>query len=276
MNFKLLIFLLLILPLQTVLFGQEIKKETAPETKAEKKQEKKHYNLTQFTHETFLFAKQPTKWVGSDWIRLGVVIGVSISFMPLDEKVSKAIAGNQQYYKSGIVIGGKVYGSWYSIGGVAAIYGFYGLFADNDGAKKICVELLQAGIYSEAVSEILKVAVSRDRPLVNDGSFTFHPFTLINDNYHSFPSGHSTSAMALSTVMSRHAPTTFLKILAYVPVAFTIFSRQYQKEHWLTDVIPGAAIGYFTGTWVVDLHEGKRHRIHVASVYPPNITYSFK
>ena len=82
------------------------------------------------------------------------------------------------------------------------------------------------------------------------------------------PSGHTTTAMALSTVMSRHANTTLLKILAYVPVGFTMFSRIYQDQHWLSDELPAAAIGYFVGNGVVDLHEGKRHRINVTSIYP--------
>ena len=94
----------------------------------------------------------------------------------------------------------------------------------------------------------------------------------MHDSYHSFPSGHTTSAMAMSTVMSRHANSTFIKILAYMPVGFTIFSRIYQHQHWPSDVIPALAIGYFTGNWVVDLHEGKRHRINVTSIYPPSIS----
>ena len=89
------------------------------------------------------------------------------------------------------------------------------------------------------------------------------------------PSGHTTAAMALSTVMSRHANSTLLKILAYVPAGFTMFSRIYQNKHWLSDEIPALAIGYFTGNWVVDLHEGKKHRINVTSVYPTTaITFS--
>ena len=88
------------------------------------------------------------------------------------------------------------------------------------------------------------------------------------------PSGHTTAAMALSTVMSRHANSTWLKILAYVPVGFTMFSRIYQHQHWISDVVPAAAIGYFTGDWVVDLHEGKRHLINVTSMYPVTISIS--
>ena len=78
--------------------------------------------------------------------------------------------------------------------------------------------------------------------------------------------------MALSTVMSRHANSTVLKILAYLPAGFTFFSRIYQDKHWLSDEVPAAAIGYFVGNWVVYLHEVKRHRINVTSAYPTTIS----
>ena len=143
---------------------------------------------------------------------------------------------------------------------------------NNNPAKKVTIELLQAGLYAEAYTEVLKVIIGRARPTYKADAFAYHPFTLTDDHFHSIPSGHTTSAMALSTVMSRHAHSTFLKILAYAPVALTICSRIYQDQHWPSDVIPAAAIGYFVGNWVVDLHEGKRHRINVTSVYPPAIS----
>jgi membrane-associated phospholipid phosphatase len=148
------------------------------------------------------------------------------------------------------------------------------LIAHDNAAKKITLELIQAGIYSEAVTEVFKIAIGRARPYNNVDAFTFHPFTVIDDSYHSMPSGHTTAAMALSTVMSRHAHSTALKILAYVPAAFTMFSRIYQGKHWLSDIVPGAAIGFLTGNWVVDLHEGKKHRINVTSIYPVGISYA--
>ena len=59
-------------------FAQEKKKDvTAPETpkeiKLEKKLAKKLYSIPQFANETSLFIKQPTKWISSDWVKLGAV-----------------------------------------------------------------------------------------------------------------------------------------------------------------------------------------------------------
>ena len=274
MRNRFLIILLFIFIIQSGVIAQEVKKDTVPATKAEKKQEKKLYSVVQFLHETYLFVKQPVTWRGYDWLKVGIVASTAISFMPFDHGITNATKPHQKYYYSFPVEGGRIYGEWYSIGGVSAIFGLYGLIARNDAAKKITIELIQAGLYSETSTFFLKIAFGRARPLITDDPYTYKPFTVFDDHFHSFPSGHTTCAMALSTIMSRHANTLALKILAYVPVAFTVFSRIYQNKHWVSDVVPAAAIGYFTGNWVVDLHEGKRHRINVTSLYPPAFSIS--
>jgi hypothetical protein len=248
--------------------------ETQKEIKTEKKLATKIYSIDQFAHESVLYAKQPTKWKGNDWLRLGIVVAATAAAMPFDKGITNSTQGQQRYYYSPLIVGGRVYGEWYSIGGVAGIFGAYGLIAHDTASKKIAIELLQAGIYAEITTEVLKIIVGRERPIATEEPFTFHSFTVSDYNFQSMPSGHATSAFALSTVMSRHAPTTFLKILAYVPAGFTMFSRIYQHQHWLSDEVPGAAIGFFVGNWVVDLHEGKRHRINVTSMYPVGISYS--
>jgi membrane-associated phospholipid phosphatase len=193
--------------------------------------------------------------------------------MPFDERITNATQGHQKYYYSWWIEGGRIYGEWYTIIGLSAGVGLYGIIAKDTSAKKISIELLQAGLYSEAITEVFKIIVGRERPIATDNAFNFRPISFSFD-FQSMPSGHTTSAFALSTVLSRHAHSTGLKILAYVPAGFTMFSRIYQHQHWLSDEIPAAAIGYFVGNWVVDLHEGRRHRINVTSLYPLGVSYA--
>ncbi len=249
--------------------------ETQKEIKLEKKQANKLYSLSQFGHESVLFIKQPTKWKGADWLNVGLIVGSTIAVMPFDESITNSTQGNQHYYNSTFVEGGRIYGEWYSIIGVAGAFGAYGLIAHDTTSKKISIELLQAGLYSELMTTVLKVAIGRARPIASEDAFVFHPFSFDYNNT-SMPSGHTTSAFALSTVMSRHAHSTLLKILAYLPAGLTMFSRIYQHQHWLSDEILAAGIGYFVGNWVVDLHEGKRHRINVTSVSPLGVSYTFR
>src|SRR5437868_166876 len=90
---------------QVSVFAQDKPKDvTAPETakeiKQEKKFQKKLYSIPQFLNETFLFVKQPTKWVGSDWLKIGGTKAATIAVMPFDERITNSTQGEQRYYKS--------------------------------------------------------------------------------------------------------------------------------------------------------------------------------
>jgi len=294
MSYKFLLALLFIVTIQSHLFAQDKKVEaapdttkgllekkkdvTAPETPKEKKLEqklsKKIYSFPQFFHETALFIKQPVKWNSNDWLKLGIIAASTMIVMPFDERITNSTQGEQHYYNSVPIEGGRMYGEWYSIAIVSGSVGLFGIIAHDTSAKKIAIELFQAGLYAELVTTFFKVVIGRARPTITNDAFTYKPFSF-DFYYQSMPSGHATSAFAMSTVLSRHAHSTGLKILAYVPAGFTLFSRIYQHKHWLSDEIPGAAIGFVVGNWVVDLHEGKRHRINVTSLYPVGISYSF-
>jgi membrane-associated phospholipid phosphatase len=143
--------------------------------------------------------------------------------------------------------------------------------ADNRSTGKVGFEIAQAALYSGGITSILKFALGRARPYTDEGSTKYQPFTLWDDGFHSFPSGHTTLAFALSTVLSRNADSRVLKVLAFVPAAMTAFSRVYQDYHWTSDCLVSAVIGYVVATWVVDLHESKEMPVHLAGVYPLTI-----
>jgi membrane-associated phospholipid phosphatase len=250
---------------QTIIKDTVPKTETKKDTLLEKKLEKRFYGLRQFEHESFLFIEAPIRWHKTDWFRVGLTIAVTAAIMPFDQAIANSTQGNQRYYYSPFIVGGRVYGEWYSIGTVTAVFAGFGIITHDTAAKKIAIELFQAGVYSELFTEIIKIIVGRARPYVNEGTYTFHPFTPINVDFQSSPSGHATSAFALSTVMFRNAHSTLLKILSFVPAGFTLFSRIYQNYHWASDEFFGAAVGFATGMWVVSLHEKRRHKINIPS-----------
>jgi membrane-associated phospholipid phosphatase len=123
--------------------------------------------------------------------------------------------------------------------------------------RKVAYEIGQASLYTGAITLILKTAIGRARPYMNEGTSSFYPFSSLLDRYHSFPGGHTATAFVLSTILSRNAGPPWLKILAYLPAVFTPISRVYQDQHWMSDNVFGGALGFFVATWVVDTHEKK-------------------
>lgn len=234
------------------------------------------YNVSQFTHETLDVFKQPAKWRGNDWLELGVIAAGTALTMQADEPIRNAVLrGNGRYLRSVPVKVGKSWGEWYTPPIMAVGFGLHGWLADNASSKKVGFELVQAVVYSAAVTELLKFASGRARPYMGKGAFSFHPFNFPSVGFLSFPGGHVTSAFSSSTVLTRNAHLTALKILAYVPAVFTLVARVYEDKHWTSDQVLGASVGYVMGNWVADLHERKESAGRVTSAYPLTVSYSF-
>lgn len=234
------------------------------------------YNISQFTHESLDFIRQPGRWRGNDWLRLGLITAGTALVMQIDQPMRDVVLRDQgRHYYSVPIEAGRMWGEWYTTPVIAGAFGLHGWLAHSASSKKIGFELLQAVVYSEALTTSLKFLIGRARPYRNKGAFSFHPFQFSDIGFHSLPGGHSTEGWAMSTVLSRNAHSNVLKILAYVPAAFTSASRVYQDKHWTSDCALGATIGFLVGSWVVNLHEKKESAVSVSAVYPFTICISF-
>ncbi|MCX6145535.1 MAG: phosphatase PAP2 family protein [Ignavibacteriales bacterium] len=247
------IFLLLVIVFENPLFSQN------------------KYNFAQLRDETVDFIKQPSKWERNDWLKLGLIGAGTFLVMQADQPIRDALMKDQSYYKSFPVEFGKLWGETYSTAIVAGMFGLHGILADDKTTKKVGFEIIQAALYSGGITSILKFAFGRARPFMNKSSADYQPFTLLDDGLHSFPSGHTTLAFALSTILSRNSQSSALKVLAFVPAALTVFSRVYQDYHWTSDCLLSAVVGFVVATWVVDLHDQKESQVQVSSVYPLTI-----
>ncbi len=110
------------------------------------------------------------------------------------------------------------------------VVGELSLLADGKAAKPEMIQGAKALVATGLATEILKHVVGERRP--NSDSDT------------SFPSGHTSAAFAMATVISDYHPKYAIPAFA---MASTIgWSRVEVGAHYWRDVVAGAALGYFT------------------------------
>jgi membrane-associated phospholipid phosphatase len=89
---------------------------------------------------------------------------------------------------------------------------------------------------------LLKVAVNRTRPS--------GPSSRIGS---SFPSGHTTTAIALATVIEKHAGWK-AGVPAYAVASLVAASRVRYNQHYLSDVVAGATVALIAGRSAVRMN----------------------
>ncbi|NJD22976.1 MAG: phosphatase PAP2 family protein [Melioribacter sp.] len=229
------------------------------------------YDISQFYNESIRFVKQPLNWEGSDWLKLGLISAGTILTMQADQPIRDAVLRDQSFNGTIPEQIGRIWGRGYATIFFAGAFGLHGLITDDQSTKKIGFEIVQVTLYAGAVTQFLKMTVGRARPYTNEGSGNYHPFSLWNDDYHSFPSGDVTLAFSLSTVLSKNSKSSFLKIISYLPAVLTMASRINRDMHWSSDTFLAAAIGYFVGDWVANLHEEQESSMEVSNTFPLTI-----
>lgn len=147
----------------------------------------------------------------------------------------------------------KIYGSEYTLIGIAGLYG-YGIIFNDPEIRKVGLQVIEATAYSGLITSIIKSVIGRSRPYTNANKFTFHPINF-NVAQTAFPSGHSTVAFAVSTVLANNTNSLFLKIIYFTAAGLVAGARIYHNAHWLSDSITGSAIGYLVGDFVSSIDD---------------------
>ena len=146
-------------------------------------------------------------------------------------------------------------------GSVITASGIYllGTFDKQRRTQDLGLHTVEAILLADVVTGTLKFTAGRARPYASaDNAANFQLFRgLHSDDYRSFPSGHTTSAFAFAAAISsetqRWWPNTrwIIGPILYSGATLTGMSRIYNRQHWASDVMAGAAIGTLVGLKVV-------------------------
>ena len=140
-------------------------------------------------------------------------------------------------------------GSVYATAGVAGGFYIYGRAAKNDHARETGRLAAEALIDTFLITQAVKFAAGRRRPSEDDGRGRFWK------GGSSFPSGHSSSAWAVATVVAyQYRRRPWIKYSAFALATLVSMSRYSGRKHFLSDVAVGSAIGFGIGRFVYRSH----------------------
>lgn len=121
------------------------------------------------------------------------------------------------------------------------------IFADRMKAFALSCAFLTSG----CLIQVLKRIFQFPRPKLYFEETAFQYLHYVNHvtlhSSYSFPSGHTTSAFALATVLVLSFKKQWLAIPCFLFAMLVGYSRIYLAQHFLFDVMVGAAIGTLSG-----------------------------
>lgn len=134
------------------------------------------------------------------------------------------------------------------------------------GSKAVegsAVRIGGAALGAGAIALGLKFAVGRQRPRQGpDDADAFRPFS----GNSSFPSGHTTLAFSVASALDQETSSRWVPWIVYPAAMLTAWSRVHDREHWVSDVVGGAALGLWAGR-EIDLRE-REGRLPMLRAWP--------
>ncbi len=178
----------------------------------------------------------------------GVAAGIG-GLMLIDDEIQDVFQRNRGATKNNIANGLDTAGSSYvflagHLGLIAS--GFW--FRENEAGDKlfrVASISLEAQLFTEATTGLFKVAAGRSRPNKERGTHSYRPFNKLSFD-RSFPSGHAARAFTVAAVFADHYPQP-VPFIAYSVASLIGLSRIYRDEHFSSDVVAGAALGFAIG-----------------------------
>ncbi len=164
------------------------------------------------------------------------VLGGTAALVATDESASRNLPKSSAYISQNISNG--------VIFGTAAVVGttwIYGLKTGNEHAKETGELTLEALANTFTVYTATQLIAGRERPYQGTGEGNFFKNHSVNT---AFPGGHAMFTFAMAGIVAHEYPHPLVRIIAYSAATAVAASRFTARQHFLSDVAVGSALGY--------------------------------
>ncbi len=218
----------------------------APETPQPNEPQNKLFTLPQaILHDQIDMWTSPSKARFSDATWLVPLGGLTAALFVTDSDYSRHLSNDPNTLLRYRHI--SDYGTYSMAGGAGGLY-FLGLLTHNEHQRESGFLSGEAAVDSLIAVEALKFATGRQRPMQDNGNGQFWK------GGSSFPSEHSAAVWSIAGIMAHEYPSPLMKFLSYGMASVVSVSRINAKQHFPSDVLVGAAIGYLISEYVYRKH----------------------
>jgi membrane-associated phospholipid phosphatase len=183
------------------------------------------------------------RWADGSWLfPLAAVTG---GFLATDRSVPPALSGDPK--KLNRYTSFSNYGVYSLVGAGGGLY-VWGKLSHDDHQRETGILAGEAAINSFAVDTAFKYAFGRERPNQGQGLGKFFEHGV------SFPSDHSAVAWSIASVIAHEYPGPLTQVAVYGLATAVSASRVLGKQHFPSDVVVGAAIGWLIGRQIYRSH----------------------
>jgi membrane-associated phospholipid phosphatase len=180
-----------------------------------------------------------------------IVLSTGIVYLR-DEQILIGLSGRSSFSKE-LAIAGELLGNpWVHMGALGGNY-LLAKCIKNPGYTDKSIRLLSAAALTGVSVQFIKILTSRARPYTGRRSNAFFSDYFSGPDHLSFPSGHTALAFSLASSLAHlYDDKVWLPLVVYPLAALTAWSRIHDLKHWPSDVVFGAALGYYIGKYMTN------------------------
>jgi membrane-associated phospholipid phosphatase len=208
----------------------------------------------------------PLRWDTGDWLRIPVATGGLVVLSALDESARDMMRRNRTEDLDDFTSDVQKLGTVYNF---RILLGFYaaGLIFDDERARAVAAEGLASSLVAAGlITPTLQWITGRSRPRASDDPYALSAFS----RNISFPSGHTTHAFAVASVIATEYDAIWVKAAAYGLASVVGLSRMYKDAHHLSDVTAAALIGTAVGRSVAHFGRSSRGSLSISPAATTN------
>jgi hypothetical protein len=192
----------------------------------------------------------PFHWDKTDWLKAGAV-GVGIAgAMAYDQHLAAEIQERRSPGTDRLSTVSTSFGTTHAFAISAVLIGSGVVFKDAN-VTSMGREAIEASIFTGLIAAVAKRAFGRQRPIDSNDETVF----LFGSSNQSFPSGHTTEAFTVASVIAARSSGWVVPTLAYTVASLVAYDRLNDRAHFPSDVVAGAALGISVGRFVVHRHQ---------------------